>query len=56
VRGNNQGLLLPQVAAEYMWSREEFLKQTCLKAGLPSNAWQDKGTKIYSFSAQIFSE
>jgi len=56
VPGNNQGLLLPQVAAEYMWSREEFLKQTCLKAGLPSNAWQDRGTKIYSFSAQIFSE
>jgi AmmeMemoRadiSam system protein B/AmmeMemoRadiSam system protein A len=56
VRGNNQGLLLPQVATEYMWSREEFLKQTCLKAGLPSNAWREKGTKIYSFSAQIFSE
>ncbi len=56
VKGNNQGLLLPQVATEYMWSREEFLKQTCLKAGLPSNAWRDKGTKVYSFSAQIFSE
>ncbi len=56
VRGNNQGLLLPQVATEYMWSREEFLKQTCRKAGLPSNAWRDKETKVYSFSAQIFSE
>jgi AmmeMemoRadiSam system protein B/AmmeMemoRadiSam system protein A len=56
VKGNNQGLLLPQVATEYMWSREEFLKQTCLKAGLPSNAWREKGTKIYSFSAQIFAE
>ncbi|OPY79518.1 MAG: hypothetical protein A4E64_00414 [Syntrophorhabdus sp. PtaU1.Bin058] len=56
VRGDNQGLLLPQVATEYMWNREEFLKQTCLKAGLPPEAWREKGTKIYSFSAQIFSE
>jgi len=56
VRGNNQGLLLPQVATEYMWNREEFLKQACLKAGLPPGAWREKETKIYSFSAQIFSE
>ncbi len=56
VSRDNQGLLLPQVATEYMWSREEFLRQTCLKAGLPSNAWREKTTKIYSFSAQIFSE
>ena len=55
-RGNNAGLLLPQVATEHRWTREEFLRQTCTKAGLPIQAWKDNGTKIYTFSAQIFSE
>ncbi len=56
VYGNNSGLLLPQVATHYHWGREEFLKQTCAKAGLPEGAWKDKEAKIYTFSAQIFSE
>ncbi len=55
-KGENAGLLLPQVATSYSWSREEFLNQTCLKAGLPPSAWKDKDTQIYLFSAQIFSE
>ena len=55
-KGNHSGLLLPQVAAEHKWNREEFLRQTCIKAGLPQNAWKDKGTSIYTFTAQIFSE
>jgi len=56
IRGNNAGLLLPQVATEHKWSRDEFLKQTCVKAGLSTQAWKDKNTQIYTFSAQIFSE
>ena len=32
--GANRGLLLPQVPVEHGWSREEFLEQTCRKAGL----------------------
>jgi AmmeMemoRadiSam system protein A len=48
------GLLLPQVATEYGWDRQTFLEHTCQKAGLPSNAWKDKGTEIYIFSADIF--
>lgn len=55
-RGNNSGLLLPQVATEHGWKREEFLSQTCVKAGLPAQAWKDKGIRIYTFSAQVFSE
>ncbi len=55
-RGGNAGLLLPQVASSNKWSRTEFLRQTCRKAGLPDNAWQEKGTAIYIFSAQIWSE
>jgi len=53
-RGYAQGLLLPQVATDYGWDRETFLEHTCLKAGLPRNAWQDKNTEIQIFSAQVF--
>jgi len=48
------GLLLPQVATEYGWDRQTFLGHTCEKAGLPSNAWKDRNTDIYIFSADIF--
>jgi AmmeMemoRadiSam system protein B/AmmeMemoRadiSam system protein A len=53
--GLNSGLLLPQVATEYGWSREAFLEHTCQKAGLPKDAWKE-GAEIYIFSAEIFSE
>ncbi len=54
--GYRQGLLLPQVAAEYGWSRDQFLEHTCYKAGLPGDAWKWKDTKIEKFSAQVFGE
>ncbi|MCM8783980.1 MAG: AmmeMemoRadiSam system protein A [Candidatus Omnitrophica bacterium] len=54
--GLNSGLLLPQVATEYKWTKEEFLKHTAFKAGLSPLAWRDKNTQIYIFSAEVFSE
>jgi AmmeMemoRadiSam system protein A len=56
VRGSNRGLLLPQVATQYHWDRLAFLEQTCSKAGLPPDAWQDPGTQIYVFSAAVFAD
>ena len=53
-QGWYSGLLLPQVATEYGWDRKTFLEHTCEKAGLPTNAWKDKNTEIYIFSADIF--
>ena len=53
-QGYYQGLLLPQVATEYNWTVEQFLEQTCHKAGLPSNAYKEKDTEIYKFSAEVF--
>jgi len=53
-KGWLSGLLLPQVATEYGWDRQTFLEHTCQKAGLPSNAWKEKDTEIYIFSADIF--
>ncbi len=54
-RGFNRGLLLPQVATEQGWDRETFLSYTCLKAGLPRDAWR-KGAEIQKFEAEVFGE
>jgi AmmeMemoRadiSam system protein A len=55
-QGLMRGLLLPQVATEYNWDVQTFLEQTCQKAGLPKNAWQDESTTIKIFFAEIFSD
>jgi AmmeMemoRadiSam system protein A len=54
-KGKRSGLLLPQVALEYHWNAEEFLRQTCRKAGLPLDAWRD-GAELSGFEAQVFGE
>lgn len=54
IKGYNSGLLLPQVAAEYGWTVEEFLEETCHKAGLPYDAYKSKDAKIFKFSAEVF--
>ena len=54
-RGSARGLLLPQVATERAWTRETFLEQTCVKAGLPRDAWKD-GATVLAFEAQVFGE
>lgn len=55
IKGHAHGVLLPQVASEYGWDRETFLRHTCLKAGLPETAWQ-KECEIYIFSAEVFGD
>ena len=53
--GPFSGLLLPQVAVEYNFDEEEFLTQTCMKAGLPPDCWLS-GAEVYRFEGQIFKE
>ncbi len=55
-KGMFSGLLLPQVAPEWGFDPIEFLSQTCLKAGLPADAWIDQDTEVQHFQAQIFAE
>lgn len=55
-RGRYRGILLPQVAEKYKWSREQFLEQTCCKAGLHPEDWRHPETRIEVFTAEIFSE
>lgn len=53
--GRRRGLLLPQVATEQGWDRDTFIEHTCLKAGLPPDAWR-LGARIFTFEALIFRE
>lgn len=55
-KGPYHGVLLPQVASEYGWDRADFLRHTCLKAGLPADAWQSAKCVISIFSAEVFGE
>lgn len=55
-QGFFRGVLLPQVATEYGWDREEFLSHTCIKAGLPPNAWKNTQIRIFRFEADVFGE
>lgn len=51
-KGFSSGVLLPQVATEYGWDRDEFLKHTCYKAGIDPS--QLKDADIFIFSAEVF--
>jgi AmmeMemoRadiSam system protein A len=51
-----RGLLLPQVAIEHRLTREQFLEETCRKAGLPREAWRDPEARLFGFSCEVFSE
>lgn len=51
-----KGLLLPQVATDHGLDAEDFLIETCLKAGLPPTAWMDPKIKVYRFRTEIWSE
>lgn len=56
-KGWRSGVFLPQVAEETGWTREEFLSNLCAhKAGLSPQAWKEKDTKIYIFTAEVFGE
>jgi AmmeMemoRadiSam system protein A len=55
-KGWNRGALLPRVATEHGWDADTFLKQTCLKAGLPPSAWKDPDCEVEGFEAEEFGE
>jgi AmmeMemoRadiSam system protein A len=54
-QGYRHGLLLPQVAVEHAWSAITFVEHTCLKAGLPRDAWKT-GAGLKVFEAEVFGE
>jgi AmmeMemoRadiSam system radical SAM enzyme/AmmeMemoRadiSam system protein B/AmmeMemoRadiSam system protein A len=48
-RGGARGLLLPGVAVEHNLDAEAFLRQVCLKAQLPPDAWKEDSTTLMTF-------
>jgi AmmeMemoRadiSam system protein B/AmmeMemoRadiSam system protein A len=54
-RGLYGGLLLPGVAIEHGFDARTFLNQTCLKAGLPPNAWLEDDVKVSRFEGYAIS-
>jgi AmmeMemoRadiSam system protein A len=56
VLGSKRGLLLPQVAIEHHLTREQFLGETCRKAGLPLKAWSDPQARLFGFTCEVFSD
>ena len=56
VNHGQRGLLLPKVATEHRLTREQFLEETCRKAGLPREAWKDAETRILGFTCEVFSD
>jgi hypothetical protein len=54
--GMQSGVLLPQVATENKWNREQFLENVCYKAGLPVSVLNDPNTQLYVFTANVFHE
>jgi AMMECR1 domain-containing protein len=41
---------------EHKLGRERFLEETCRKAGLNNQAWQESETQILGFMCEVFAE
>jgi AmmeMemoRadiSam system protein A len=56
IHRGRSGVFLPQVPVEQGWGLEEYLDQLCRKAGLPPGSADEKGARVYSFTATVFGE
>lgn len=56
IKGDRGGVFLPQVPVEQRWDLTTYLEQLSLKAGLPKDAWKDRETRLFRFSADIIRE
>ena len=54
--GHQRGVLLPQVASEHGLTAEQFLAETCRKAGLAEEAWRTPAVQLFGFTCEIFAE
>jgi hypothetical protein len=54
-KDGHAGVFLPEVAVEQKWDREALMRNLCLKAGLPPDAWKE-GAELYTFRSIHFGE
>lgn len=55
-KGEQEGLLLPQIAVQEKFDRKKFLEHVCRKAGLPPRSWRDPDADLFVFTADIISD
>jgi AmmeMemoRadiSam system protein B/AmmeMemoRadiSam system protein A len=53
--GMHRSTFLPQVWKQ-LPDKEKFLEHLCLKGGMSAKAWQDPGTKVEVYRAEVFGE
>jgi uncharacterized protein len=53
-RQGHRALLLPQVATDSSWDAAQMFDAVCRKAGLPADAWHDRGTRLSTFRTVRF--
>ncbi len=52
IEGAGRALILPHVAEEKRYTKNQFLNNLSQKAGLGFNAWKDSQNRIYKFEAE----
>ena len=55
-RGGRRAVFLPRVAVEQGWTRDQLLRELCLKASLPPEAWRSPEARLYVFVAEVFAD
>lgn len=51
-----RGLLLPQVAVDHNWDKQQFLEGLCRKTMVPTDAWKLAGAVVYRFEGMVIKE
>ena len=54
--GLHSGIVLPQTAIEYGYTKERMLEELCIKTGVNKNYWMQRNVKVFKFKAQVFEE
>ena len=54
--GSHRATFLPRVAREQGWTRRQLLEETCLKAGLPADAWRDPALRLEVFTSETVAD
>jgi AmmeMemoRadiSam system protein A len=49
--GKHEAMLQPQIAAQYGYDKEAFLRALCRKAGLQENAYRESGARLFKAQA-----
>lgn len=55
-QGRKRGVFLPQVPVQYGWDVPRYLKELLNKGGLGSRAYEDPQTRLFGFTAEVFSD